>query len=279
MLFDVHTHLARKEDVKGDFVADGVRAWGAAHQPYCSVEMHREEMKHCDGAVVLALDAPFVGYTSSNELVAEYIKEAPTRLFGFASVDPNRNDALERLRYAVRELGLVGLKLAPIYQNFAPQDACARPIYAFAQDAGIPILWHQGTSFVRNGPLEHSNPVLLDGIAKAYPNLRMIIAHMGHPWYAEAICVIRKHPNMYADISALGCRPWQFYNAMICAMEYGVTDKLLYGTDLPSFDTRTTVAQLRNINALCEGTSLPRVPDRVIEGILNRDAPGILGLA
>lgn len=278
MLFDAHTHLARAQDVGGDFARDGVRAWGDSFMPYCDERMHREAMKQCDGAIVLALDAPQVGYTSSNELVARYVREAPGRLFGFASVDPNRDDALQRLRQAIYELGLVGLKLGPVYQKFSPLDPIAMPLYALCQDADIPILWHQGTSFVGKGPLELCSPVLLDAIARSFPNVKMIIAHLGHPWCAETACLIRKHPNLYADISALGCRPWQFYNAMIAACEYGVTEKLFFGTDLPTFDVNTSVAQLRNINALCEGTNLPQVPDAVIEGILARDVPGILGL-
>lgn len=278
MIFDAHTHLARKEDVYGDFVTDGQRAWGVDHVAYCDPGAHREAMKQCDGAIVMALDAPHVGYVSSNELVAQYVQEAPTRLFGFASVDPNRSDAEQRLRRAIHELGLKGLKLAPIYQNFSPGDSRVRPLYSIAQKAGIPILWHQGTSFVRNGPLEYCNPALLDSVARAYPQLKMIIAHVGHPWYAETVCVVRKHPNVYADVSALGCRPWQFYNILMCAVEYGVQDKLLFGTDLPTFDTNYTIRTLRNVNSVCEGTNLPRVPEQIIEQIIYRNTPEILGL-
>ena len=278
MIFDSHTHLAREQDVYGDFVEDGRRAWGEAHVAYCSPEMHRAAMKQCDGAIVLALDAPFVGYVSGNELVAEYVRTDPERLFGFASVDPNREDALQRLERAVRELGLRGLKLGPIYQNFSPHDVVAQPLYAFCEAQGIPILWHQGTSFVRRGPLDACNPVLLDRVASSYPNLKMIIAHMGHPWYAEAACVVRKHPNVYADISALACRPWQFYNIMMCAIEYGITDKLFFGTDLPSFNVRDTLQQVRAICSLTRGTSLPSVPEETVEAIIARDTPSILGL-
>lgn len=279
MIFDAHTHLARKEDVTGDFVGDGLRAWGDNHIAYCDEDMHRAAMRQCDGAIVMALDAPFVGYVSANEMVANYMALAPTRLFGFASVDPNRPDAAERLRHALYELGLKGLKLGPIYQNFSPTDAIVQPLYEICQEAGAPILWHQGTSFVRRGPLEYCNPVLLDPVARAYPALKMIIAHLGHPWYAEAACVVRKHPNVYADMSALGCRPWQFYNAMLCSLEYGIEDKIFFGTDLPSFDVAQTLASFRGINDLREGTRLPCVPEAIIEAIIHCDTPGRLGLA
>jgi len=44
---------------------------------------------------------------------------------------------------------------------------------------------------------------------------------MSHPWQTTAIAVIRKHPNLYADVSALFYRPWSFYNCMLLAEEWG----------------------------------------------------------
>ncbi len=66
-----------------------------------------------------------------------------------------------------------------------------------------------------------------------YPDLRMVLAHVGHPFIDECLVVIRKHPNVYADISALYYRPWQFYNMLISAQEYRVTSKLLFRDGLP----------------------------------------------
>ena len=101
---------------------------------------------------------------------------------------------------------------------------------------------------------------------------------MGHPWIAETIVLIRKHPNLYADISALHYRPWQFYNGLVLALEYGVEDKLLFGSDWPFATPVETEAGLRSINRFTEGTALPRVPQDVIERIIGRDSLELLGL-
>jgi len=278
MQFDCHTHLGEKHHVIGSFLSDAQKAWGQDFRLACTVPEHREAMKLCSGAVVLAFDAPHVGFVVPNEYVAEYVAENPTRLFGFASVDPNRASPERILEHAVKELKLTGLKLAPIYQNFHPLDNFCYPLYAKAQELGLPIMWHQGTSFVEQGPLEKSQPVYLDPVARSFPDLKMIIAHMGHPWINEAICVVRKHPNMFLDISALGSRPWQMYNALIAAVEYGITDKLLFGTDFPFFSVQRTVDALYGVNKFTEGNNLPRVPDRVIESILTKNIPETLGL-
>jgi uncharacterized protein len=40
-------------------------------------------------------------------------------------------------------------------------------------------------------------------VALRYPDLKIILAHMGHPWYEDTIAVVRKQPNVYAEISAI----------------------------------------------------------------------------
>jgi len=81
------------------------------------------------------------------------------------------------------------------------------------------------------------------------------------------------------DISALFYRPWQFYNMLITAQEYGVTHKLLFGTDYPFAHAQESIDGLRNINAIVGSSGLPRVTDETIDGILNRDALQRLGIS
>ena len=152
-------------------------------------------------------------------------------------------------------------------------------MFAKAAALGIPIMWHHGTTFVRKAPLKYTQPWQVDEVAIRFPELRIIVAHMGHPGIGETVAVIRKHPHVYADISGLPPRPWQFYNALMTAVEYGAAHKLLFGTDFPLFTAGETMAALRNANALVEGTALPRVPDDVIEGIIHRESLALLGLA
>ena len=106
----------------------------------------------------------------------------------------------------------------------------------------------------------------------------MLIAHMGHPWIAETLVLIRKHSHFYTDISALYYRPWQFYNALVMAMEYGVLDKLLFGTDYPFTTPASTIAALKKVNEMAAGTNMPRIPEAKIEAMIHRDSLPLLGL-
>jgi predicted TIM-barrel fold metal-dependent hydrolase len=182
------------------------------------------------------------------------------------------------LERAVKQLGMKGLKIAPIYQHFDPLSSAAYAVYEAANALNLPILWHQGTTFVRDSPLIHARPVLLDQVARDFPDLKMWVAHLGHPWCDELVVVIRKHPNMYADMSAIHPRPWQYYLAMVSVVEYGVADKVFFGTDYPFTTVEASLAGLRNINRVAEGTGMPRIPEAVIEGIIHRDSLSILGI-
>jgi hypothetical protein len=91
---------------------------------------------------------------------------------------------------------------------------------------------------------------------------------MGHPWFEECVAVVRKQPNVYAEVSAIFYRPWQFWNTLVCAQEYLVTDKIFWGTDFPFSGVAESVAGLRNVNRVVKGTGLPRVAGETIDQIL-----------
>jgi predicted TIM-barrel fold metal-dependent hydrolase len=228
--------------------------------------------------IVFGLKARLTGYWVPDDYIAAFAARAPGKLRGFASCDPTQPDCLAELKHAVEDLGLAGLKLAPVYAGFDPRDSRCDPVYRYCQERGLPIVFHAGTTFNRLAVLGFSRPWLFDEVAIRYPALKMVLAHLGHPWCDECLAVIRKHPNLYADISALYYRPWQFYNALILAQEYKVTHKLLFGTDYPFTSGADSIAGLRNVNRVIGNATLPRVSTQVIEDILARDAFGLLGV-
>ena len=99
----------------------------------------------------------------------------------------------------------------------------------------------------------------------------MIMAHLGHPWIEECLVVARKRPNVYAEVSALCYRPWQYYQALIAAQEYLIADrnKIFWGTDFPFAQVDESINDLRNINRFVEGTPMPRVSQQTIDAIIN----------
>lgn len=215
--------------------------------------------------------------SSINTSTAAFVASDPQRRIGFMSVNPDWPDWREEAERSI-ESGLVGIKLGANYQRFDPLSENARELYGFAERHGLPILFHQGASPIRQAPLRYSHPLTMDEIAIAFPELRIVMAHLGHPYTREAVTVIRKHPHVYADISALIARAWTSYEGLLFAQEWGAGHKLLFGSDFPVLTPAATMAALRSVNEIVEGTSLPRIDPDLIEGIIHADALGALGL-
>ncbi len=171
-----------------------------------------------------------------------------------------------------------GIKIYPMLGRYDPTDPTIFPLYEKAQRMGLPILSHLGTHPNPRAPLKYSLPLLVDEIAQAFPNLKFIMAHMAHPWQRDCAVVLRKHPNVYADVSGVWVRPWQGWEALIGMAEWGVTDKLLFGSDFPLWTPEEGMEKMRRLNDPLEGTKLPRIPDGVIEGIIHRNSLELLEL-
>lgn len=281
MIVDCHTHVWEQgTHIGAQFLADARETSGNPRLELgVNLEAHWAAMQTVDRAVVLGFRARHVGVLVPNEYVAAYVKRHPEKLIGFCSVDPSDSHAVEQLDYAVRTLGLRGLKLGPIYQNVHPHAPGVHAVLERANALDIPVLIHQGTTFCSNVSLEFASPLLLERYALEFPNLRMVIAHLGHPWIAETIVLVRKHRNLFSDISALYYRPWQFYNALMLAHEYGTMHKLLFGSDYPFTTPEQSLEGLRSVNSLAEGTALPKLPVEAVEALIHRDTTELLGLS
>lgn len=279
MIVDVHTHVFVPERDFGPQTWDDMQRCGVDPATWGDVAArHLETTRAADVAIVFGLQAAATGWHVPNDEVARHVATAPQRLVFFAAIDPGRPDFRDELRRCHEELHCAGVKLAPIYQGVHPLDPRFREIYAYCQEQSLPIMIHMATTFSSGTPLDYGRPAYMDQVATDFPELRIVLAHMGHPWEGEAIAAIRRNRHVYADVSALFYRPWQFYNSMRLACEYRTDDKILLGSDFPFTTTRDTIAALRQINSALGTSGLPPVPSEAIERIINRDALSALGL-
>ena len=279
MIVDCHTHFWKKEHWSEEMTREAYLATGSPPKTDISEEEHWEAMQPVDRAIVVAFRSSHLGLLVPNDAVAGYVAMHREKLIGFASIDPWEKGFLDELHRAIEQLKLRGLKLGPIYQNYHPMDWRMRPVYAYCEKHGIPILFHQGTTFPRRAPLKYSFPAQLEDVALEYPDLKIFIAHMGHPRMEDTVVLIRKQPNVFADVSALYYRPWQFYNGLMLAVEYGCTHKLLLGSDYPFTTPGETIQRLRKVNDVAGNSGLPRIPDELMEAIIERDSLKLLGLS
>lgn len=271
MIVDCHVNVYDDDMILPLFGAGASNAVPGGFKFKSDADTVYEAMKEVDKAIVFSLRyKDSAGIDGNDEVTARAVAKYPDKFVGFACIDPRMPDCMDLLVHAIEDLKLKGVKFGPIYNGVSLLDPRLEPIYAYLQKNNLPLTMHMGTTFGRNAPVEEGRPVNVDTIALRYPDLKMIMAHMAHPWYEECIVVARKQPNVYCEVSALHYRPWQFYNILICAQEYTIhnRNKIFWGTDFPFTTVRASIDDLKNVNRFVEGTQLPRVTQETIDSIL-----------
>jgi predicted TIM-barrel fold metal-dependent hydrolase len=271
MIVDCHVNLWEPQHVRPLFTAGTAYSRPGAVSPIADPDTVHDAMVGVDKAIVFSLRyADSAGIDGDDEVTARAVRKYPGKFVGFAAVDPRRPDYMELLRKAVEDYGLKGVKYGPIYNGVSLLDPRMEPIYRYCMQRNLPLTMHMGTTFAENAPIELARPMAVDEIASRHPELKMIMAHMAHPWVEECIVIARKRANVYCEISALFYRPWQFWNMLIAAQEYRITerDKIFWGTDFPFSGVEESIQGIKGANRLMEGTSLPRVSNETIERIL-----------
>jgi len=170
-----------------------------------------------------------------NDWCAQYCAAAPDRLIAFGSVHPRyvADTGAEVDRLA--RIGIRGLKVHPSHQEFSPnayRDGFGplATMYERAQANGLPIMIHTGTSIFLGARNLHAHPMLADDVCVDYPHLVVILAHGGRPlWMNDAFFLVRRHKNMYMDISGIPPQKLLEYFPRI----EDIADKVLWGTDWP----------------------------------------------
>ena len=169
-----------------------------------------------------------------------------------------------------------GLKVSPVYQGFDPWSPEAWELYYLANKYDVPVMFHMGGMYDPHGTLEWGNPLRLDKVGRAFPDLRIIVAHFGQPNMQETAMLMRKNTNVFTDLSARFHRKWQLYNGLMVAIEYKVTDRILFGSDFPVMTTMDAVNAFKNINDWGEGINLPKIPPDLIDEIIYNRPFGLL---
>ncbi len=280
MIIDVHSHAWNfPADFSDDFIHQAARARpGHKVDLSATFEAYRATAPEETRTIVFGGKARLSGMWVDDAFVAQYVARDPARLIGFLSVDPTQDGWEREMQIGHEELGLRGIKLLPMYAGFSPDDAKLEPLWQFAEKNHLPVLLHTGTTFISQAPLAFTLPRLIEPVAVKHPGVKIILAHLGHPYEGECIVTIRKHENVFADVSALHYRPWQLYHSLMLAQEYGVWHKVLFGTDFPFTTVDASIAGIRGLNDMLEGTKLPRLDAAQIEAMIHRDSLKLLGL-
>jgi predicted TIM-barrel fold metal-dependent hydrolase len=231
--------------------------WEAGqNSDYLTAESYSVEMmlRDMDAAGVDMAVGCSLGQMIDNDYTASVGRKYPDRIIPFGQVNARDVDAAEKIRRDHDKHGFKGLKLHPVLHGYHVVDhGLLDPIYDACAERGIVVLFNAlDDAFI--------HPLGIEEIAKHYPSVPTIIAHMGTVWnVGEAILVAKRTPNIYLETSST-----QLIEVRMAYRDLG-PDKIIMGTDWPGSDFELERMKIRKSvddaahRAMIEGGNLARL--------------------
>ena len=280
MIIDVRTRIWDTMEQLGDMAEALRRRPGEPWQrPIATPEAHATAMKPVAEAFILGFESARLGASIPVARVAEHVSRQPDKFMGFAGIDPTcaEPDPVTALEQAL-DMGLVGVAVSPMAAGFHPADTRAMALFEACAHKGAPVIVEPGVAPARQAILEFGQPHLFDEVMRTFPNLRLVLSSLGHPWTEQALALIGKHPSVYGDISEFVLRPWQLYNALVLAHQQNVMPQLFFGSNFPFCTPEKAIVTVYSVNTLVQGTPLPNVPREQLRAMVERDVLKCLNL-
>lgn len=299
MLINTHVHMSRFgvdfAPELGQYFADmfrGTDCWftGEPWKPedFCvTPEQLVSDMDEAgiDKVCVLGIAYSFGDSYDPNaaEYVGQMIADHPDRLIGFYTADPLGGLAeVRRFEAAHRDHGIRGLKMLPSYNYTSLHDRRIWPLYEAAQDLGVPVILHTGWSSMQRGKmLEYDHPLYTEDIVIDFPDLKLVLAHVGFMWAEEVMHMMVKFPNVYADLAFLPetAPMWRMAQMFTWAKKLGVLGRFLWGSDYPYTDFASGHGFLQGIPDYTRRHELePYIDDADMDSVFSGAAQRLLGL-
>jgi uncharacterized protein len=162
-----------------------------------------------------------------NLLVRKAVRRYPERFVGYVWPNPHDKGALPLVIESVKRWGFRGIKLHPLVHAFLPTDEEVLPIVEFAGKEGVPVAIHSG-----HPPF--SLPWSIGEIAEMYPEVRIVMLHMGHAhgvYIQAAINTAKRYDNIILETSGVS-----MHSKIKEAVERVGEGRVVFGSDYPFHD-------------------------------------------
>ena len=215
-----------------------------------------------------------MGFTEDvNRFVGEFAGEDRKRLIPFGSVHPKRTkDAKRDVERLASKWEMGGMKIHPPHQLFAANGyvdgklPSLRTIYKTAERLRMPVMVHTGTSVFPGARSKFGDPMDLDDVAQDFPDLTILMAHGGRPlWCETAFYLLRRHPNLYLDISSIPPRRLLEWFPRL----EEIASKVVFGSDWPAPGVPGIREEIDGLRAL-------PLKETTVERILSTNAAKLL---
>ncbi|MFQ5828815.1 MAG: amidohydrolase family protein [Candidatus Methylomirabilia bacterium] len=164
-------------------------------------------------------------------------KQCPA-LVPFIGLDPlmGEDGMLTELE-ACTSNGARGIKFHCSTQRAYPTDRRLWPVYRWAEERDLPIVFHSGWHPLGCHLSDYARPARFAQVAENFPNLTMVLAHMGLGWQEEAVALARQFRNVYFDSTLAITGTWNppplSDDEVVNLLRLFGVDRVMFATDWP----------------------------------------------
>jgi uncharacterized protein len=220
-------------------------------------------------AAVVAAEA----MRASNRWIARTVRDNPVAEV-LISVDPTvlPPQAITAHLAELAAAGVLGVKLHPVSHSFAPNDSRLHPMYELCADAGLVVLSHSGPGPA--GAAGSARPSDFAPVLRKWPDLRLVLAHLGGASWRETAAVAADFPQLVFDLSEIiewtGAPHAPTASELSALIRQIGADRVMLGSDFPWYDPLGTADRV---------AGLPRLSNAERAAVLGGTAMRVFGLA
>jgi uncharacterized protein len=243
LIIDAHTHIFPDTNaaaiLQNTAKMFNVPTFGAA-----TVADLLEKMDSCGiGYAVIHMVSPTAGGVIDTN--TWLIKLKQYRFIKFGTLHPGFKKTKEEIQ-RLKDGGVKGVKFQPDVQQFTPDEkSLTYSMYEALAKHGLTVMFHVGGE-PRPSPRDRSKPAMILNIARDFPQLKIIAAHLGglNMW-EDVYETLAGMPNIYLESSL----SYEFIDPALAEKiirKHG-HDKIFFGTDYPFGDVKTSLAAARSV--------------------------------
>lgn len=150
------------------------------------------------------------------------------------------------------DAGAKGVKLHALLQGFHASDERLWGAYALLQDAGLPVVAHSGTGRGERG--RDAVPSAFAAVASAFPELKLVVAHLGGGAWYEAAALAAEHRQVVFDcceiIHWLGAAGAPSEQEVVDLIHQIGADRVMLGSDFPWYGLDDSVNRILDLPGL-----------------------------
>jgi len=246
MILDAHTHIFPDDQAAAVLNKTArmfnIPTFGAAT---CDDLLRRMDDNGISKAVIHMV-APLASQVKQTNSWLITLKQS--RFIKFGTLHPEQSNFIDEIA-RLRDNGIQGIKFQPDIQQFSPDDPVAMyPVYEAIAKAGLKVMFHVGGEPLP-GPNDRSKPHMIASIAKKFPELKIIAAHLGglNMW-DDVLSNLAGLPNIYMESSL----SYQYISAQLAEkiIKRHGHKKIFFGSDYPFGNISKSIEAARTVDFL-----------------------------